>query len=119
MQLARHAKRVGQGIWIVDLGLRIHDVYQDYESGADWKRRMFVEAGGFMTALAAGELATKLAVSAVGVAAVTTRSGWVVLLVGGAATAAATAATMAGDAVGQGVVGSLYDSIVESQQLKP
>lgn len=116
IQLARNARRAGRLALIIDLGLRFHDVHEDMAAGKDWRRRMFVETGGFMGAAVTGLLAGRLAAGMVGLAVAGTRSGWVLILAGGAAATAITAASNFGDAAGQTIVGQWYDSIVEQQR---
>ncbi|MBU6441681.1 MAG: hypothetical protein KGS28_15760, partial [Betaproteobacteria bacterium] len=53
-ELARYARYLSRGVLAIDLGRRIHNVHDVEQSGGDWYRQAFVEAGGFAAGAGTG-----------------------------------------------------------------
>ena len=108
--LSRSTRFVGPTMVMVDLGMRVDDVFEAYESGDDWQRKAFVEAGGFTASFTAGRLLTGAALGTIEVMLAATPVGWIVILgVGLAATAAIVAGSSGADYLGKQIAASLYD----------
>lgn len=99
---AKSIAHVGNGMLVLDAGLRAYGVRQTYLAGGNWQRQAAMETTGFGVGGAAGLLAGKAAVGglvALGLAA--TPAGWVIVI--GLGVAAGFGAAYAGNEVGKGV----------------
>ena len=106
--LARGTRYAGNGLILLDAGIRVQKVRGAYDSGGDWQRQAVLETTGFGAGGAAGLLAGKGAIAGMtvlGLAA--TPVGWVVLI--GVAAAVGFGAAYYMDKKAKSVAGLIYD----------
>lgn len=91
----------------LEAGLRVNNVYGDYQTGKDWQRTLVTETVGFGFGTAAGA-AAGLAVTkaALGITLFSTPIGWVFVI--GAGLAAGYAMSKVGDKAGKFAADTLY-----------
>lgn len=111
MQLARLTKGInfaGNGMIVLDAGIRTNKVHNSHQNKRDWHRELAVQTAGFGVGGAAGIAAGKAtagALTAVGLGL--TPVGWVILI--GAAVAVGYYTATHVDTLAQEKVGNLYD----------
>jgi hypothetical protein len=107
-RLANATRYVGNGLVVLDAGLRVQKVHGMYQSGGDWQRQAVMEVTGFGAGGAAGLLVGKGVVAgmtALGLAV--TPVGWVVMI--GLAAAAGFGAAYGGDLFGKNLASRIYN----------
>jgi hypothetical protein len=107
-QLATATRYAGNGLIVIDAGLRVQKVRGMYNSGGDWQRQAVMETTGFGLGGAAGLVVGNTVVSgltALGLAV--TPVGWVVMI--GLAAAAGFGAGYVMDGVGKDTASWIYD----------
>ncbi|GLQ29756.1 hypothetical protein [Litoribrevibacter albus] len=98
----------GKSMIILDAGLRVSNVYKDYQTGKDWQRTLVTESVGFGLGTAAGAyVGAHVATAAMGVFLAATPVGWVFVI--GAGIVAGYAVAKGVDYGGKVVAGALYD----------
>lgn len=115
MQLAKLTQGInfaGNGLIVLDAGLRVNTVRNSYNSNRDWQRELAVQTAGFgaggAAGLAAGQLtATGLTTAAVAIGLAVTPVGWVIIV--GTAIAVGFVAASTFDNAGQELAGKIYD----------
>ena len=115
MQLSKLTKGInyaGNGMIILDAGIRANKVRNTRRRGQDWHRELAVQLAGFGfgggAGLGAGQVtASALTSAATAIGLAVTPIGWVVIV--GAAVVVGYAAATYMDKVGQGFAGSIYD----------
>jgi len=106
----RGANFLGKGLIVLDAGVRTGKVHLDYLAGQNWQRRAAVETVGFGLSTVAGlwvGQATIGAATGLGIAMLATPVGWCFII--GSALVLGYAAAKAGDWMGQGTAGYIYD----------
>ena len=106
--LARGTRYAGNGLILLDAGIRVQKVHGMYNNGGDWQRQAVLETTGFGAGGAFGIGAGQLAISgltALGLAV--TPVGWVVMI--GLAAAAGFSAAYYADKKARSVAGFIYD----------
>jgi hypothetical protein len=102
------ANVLGKGLLIVDAGVRVGKVHNDYVAGRNWQRKAAVEATGFGTGTAAGLIVGGNIIRAgLSIAMLSTPVGWVFVI--GSSLVLGILAAKSGDELGQGLSGALYD----------
>jgi hypothetical protein len=105
----RTANWGGKGIILLDAGLRVNKVREDYNAGKDWQRTAVTETVGFGFGTAAGVIAgSAVTKAALGIALLSTPVGWVFVI--GAGIAAGYLVGKQVDQRSKDVVGQIYDS---------
>ncbi len=93
---------------VLTSGLRTKGVYNSYQSGGNWQKKVAVQTAGFgFGAAGAMVLGGAAAKFVLGLALASTPLGWVIVI--GVGLSAGYAAGVAGDAFGQGVANKAYD----------
>lgn len=89
------------------------NIRNEYSSGGEWERELFIESSSFAASAGAGILAVNVGTAALGLLMVATPVGWVGLIIGGIAVAGAAATTsiVVNNAIKENS-GSWYDSIM-------
>ncbi|MBU6442133.1 MAG: hypothetical protein KGM87_12975 [Betaproteobacteria bacterium] len=108
-ELATKARYLGRGVVAIDLGLRVQNVYDVKQSGGDWYRQAFVEAGGFAAGAGTGVALTGVTLAALELVVAATPAGWVLIVGGLAAAAVVAAGSVVMSSAGEQVLGNLYD----------
>ncbi len=106
-QLATATRYAGNGLIVIDAGLRVQKVHGTYKSGGDWQRQAVMETTGFGLGGAFGLLAGQGAVAgltALGLGL--TPVGWVVMI--GLAAAVGFGTGIVGDQVGKNAAAWVY-----------
>ncbi len=96
-RLARSIRYAGNGVIVLDAGLRLRNVHESYQRNENWQRELSLEATGFGLGGASGILAGKATVGAltmIGLGA--TPVGWVVMIGAGVAVGYSAATKMDG-----------------------
>ena len=110
VKFTQHAKLLGNGLAVIDFTSRVGNIHNEYQSGGEWERELFIESSSFTASAIAGTLTVN---AGLGLLMVATPVGWIGLIVGGVAIAGAAAATsMATNYVVKKDAGGLYDSIM-------
>lgn len=111
VKFTQHAKFLGNGLAVIDFTSRVGNIHNEYQSGGEWERELFIESSSFAASAIAGTLTVN---AGLGLLLVATPVGWVGLIVGGLAVAGAAAATsMATNYAIKKDAGGLYDSIMK------
>jgi hypothetical protein len=79
--LGKTLKQVVRGVIVLDVGLSVYDVYENWKEGKDWEYEMIQDAVDMGVALGIGSVTVLAALSF-------TAGGWVVCLIAGVAAAA-------------------------------
>ena len=106
--LAQGTRYAGNGLILLDAGIRVQKVHGMYNNGGDWQRQAVLETTGFGVGGAAGLLAGQgviAGITALGLAV--TPVGWVVMI--GVAAAAGFGAGYVMDQVGKDTAAWVYD----------
>lgn len=110
VKFTQHAKLLGNGLAVIDFTSRVGNIHNEYQSGGEWERELFIESSSFAASAIAGTLTVN---AGLGLLMVATPVGWIGLIVGGVAIAGAAAATsMATNYAIKKDAGGLYDSIM-------
>ena len=110
VKFTQHAKFLGNGLAVIDFTSRVGNIHNEYKTGGEWERELFIESSSFAASAVAGTIAVKAGLAILMVA---TPVGWVGLIAGGVAVAGAAAATsMATNYAVKKDAGGLYDSIM-------
>jgi hypothetical protein len=111
-KFTQHAKFLGNGLAVIDFTSRVGSIHNEYKSGGEWERELFIESSSFALSAVAGSLAVN---AGLGLLMIATPVGWVGLIVGGVAVAGTAAAVSMGM---NGLVkensGSWYDSLMKA-----
>ncbi|MFN3882145.1 MAG: hypothetical protein ACK4L8_12030 [Nitrincola lacisaponensis] len=113
VRFADHTKFLGNGLAVIDFTSRVGNIHNEYKSGGEWERELFIESSSFAASALAGTAVVNAGVAALGILVVATPIGWVGLVVGGIAVAgtAATASIAMNNYVKDNS-GGLYDDIM-------
>jgi hypothetical protein len=113
VKFTQHAKFLGNGLAVIDFTSRVGNIHNEYKSGGEWERELFIESSSFAASAGAGILAVNVGTAALGLLMVATPVGWVGLIIGGIAVAGAAATTsiVVNNAIKDNS-GSWYDSIM-------
>jgi hypothetical protein len=102
------ANVLGRGLLIVDAGVRVGKVHNDYLVGRNWQRKAAVEATGFGFGAAAGLIVgAEIITTGLSIAMLATPVGWVFVI--GSSLALGILAAKGGDALGQLAAEKTYD----------
>lgn len=118
VKFTQHTKFLGNGLAVIDFTTRVGNISNEYRSGGEWERELFIESSSFAASASAsagaGMLAVNVGTVALGFLMVATPVGWVGLIVGGivVAGAAATASITMNNIV-KDRSGGLYDEIMK------
>ena len=113
VKFTNHAKFLGNGLAVIDFGSRVGNIRNEYRTGGDWERELFIESTSFAASAIVGTLAVNAGVAALGLLVVATPVGWVGLVVGGLAVAGTAAATsIAINNYTKNNSGNVYDNIL-------
>ena len=115
MQLSRLAKGInyaGNGMIILDAGIRVNRVHSSYNNGEDWHKELSMQTTGFGTGAAIGILAgrastTLLTTGLTAIGLTLGPVGWLVII--GTSVAAGYYAGKYADKLAQGAAGKIYD----------
>lgn len=115
VKFTQHAKFLGNGLAIIDFTSRVGNIHNEYKSGGEWERELFIESSSFVASALTGTAVVNAGAAALGFLLIATPVGWVGLIVGGIAIAgtAATASIAMNSAV-KNNSGGWYDSIMKS-----
>jgi hypothetical protein len=109
----RSANFAGKGIIILDAGLRVNHVRQDYYKGKDWQRTAVAETTGFGLGTATGiAVGSSVSTALMGIGLLATPVGWIFIL--GAGMAAGYAASKVGDQFGKSAATFVYNTSAET-----
>ena len=81
--LAKYSKVLGNGLTVLDFGMRVKNIEASYQKGRNWEREMFVQSSSFATTAIAGNIALDTGMFLL----MATPVGWFGLIVGGIAVA--------------------------------
>jgi len=84
LKLAKATKIVGNGLAVVDFGMRASNVYDSYKEGKNWERDLFIESSSFAVSATTGTIVLESGMAALGFLVVATPIGWIGLIIGGA-----------------------------------
>lgn len=107
-RLARGVRFAGNGVVVLDAGIRLRSVHESYQRNENWQRELALETTGFGVGGAGGIIAGKAtvgALTAIGLGA--TPVGWVVMI--GAAITTGVVAGGIGNTVGKWFSSLVYD----------
>lgn len=82
--LAKGTRFIGNGLAVVDFGVRAYDVYDSYKDGKNWERDLFIQSSSFAASAYLGSLVLDSGMAALGFLVMATPIGWVGLIIGGA-----------------------------------
>jgi len=114
VKLGKQAKFLGNGLAVIDFGVRVGNIENSYKTGGNWEREMFVESSSFALSAGAGSAIINAGGAVLSFLVVATPIGWVGLIIGGAVIAASAAG--AGIWVNNTVKnnsGGIYDAIMK------
>jgi hypothetical protein len=114
VRFTRHAKFLGNGLAVIDFTSRIGKIHNEYKSGGEWERELFIESSSFALSALTGTAVVSAGTATLGLLVVATPIGWVGLVVGGVAVAGAAAVASIGmNNIVKNNSGGVYDSIME------
>jgi hypothetical protein len=114
VKFAQHAKFLGNGLAVIDFTSRVGNVHNEYKSGGEWERKLFIESSSFAVSALTGTAVVNVGAAALSLIVVATPIGWVGLIVGGVAVAGtAVAASIGMNNVVKSNSGGVYDSIMK------
>lgn len=115
VKFTQHAKFLGNGLAVIDFTSRVGNIHNEYKTGGEWERELFVESSSFALSAIAGTSAVSVGSAALSLLVIATPVGWVGLIVGGIAVAGVAAATsISVNNVVKENSGSWYDSIMKA-----
>jgi hypothetical protein len=115
VKFSQHAKYLGNGLAIIDLGGRVGSIHNSFQASGNWERELFIESSSFTASALTGAAVVNAGAAALGFLVVATPVGWVGLVIGGltvAGTAAASSIAM-NNAV-KNNSGRWYDSLMSA-----
>jgi hypothetical protein len=112
IRLAKTTKIIGNGLAVVDFGVRASNVYDSYKEGKNWERDLFVESSSFALSTSAASIVLDSGMAALGFVMMVTPVGWIGLLIGGAVIGAAAFTGYEVNKVTKENSGGLYDYIM-------
>lgn len=111
IKLAKATRIVGNGLAVVDFGLRATNVYDSYKEGKNWERDLFVESSSFA---ASAYLGSAVLDAGIGFLIMATPIGWLGLIIGGVVVIGAAAYTgYKMNAIAKENAGGIYDRIMQ------
>lgn len=114
VKLTKHARTLGNGLVLIDIGTRIGNVHNSYQSGGNWERELFIESSSFAAGALTGTAVVNAGSAALGIFIAATPVGWVGLIIGGVAiagTAAGASIWVNGQMKENG--GAWYDNVMK------
>lgn len=112
--LAKATKIIGNGLAVVDFGMRATNVYDSYKEGKNWERDLFIESSSFAASAYLGGAVLDSGMAALGFLVMATPIGWIGLIIGGAVVIGAAAYTgYEMNKVTKENAGSIYDHIMK------
>ncbi|WP_320042060.1 hypothetical protein [uncultured Desulfobacter sp.] len=113
VKFTRHAKFLGNGLALIDFTSRVGNIHNEYKSGGEWERELFIESSSFALSTGSGIIAVNVGTAALGIL-LATPIGWVGLIVEGVAVAGTAAAVSIGvNSYTKENSGSVYDRIMK------
>lgn len=93
IKLAKTTRIIGNGLAVVDFGMRASNVYDSYKEGKNWERDLFIESSSFAASAYTGGIVLDAGMTALGFLVMATPIGWIGLIIGGAVVIGAAAYT--------------------------
>lgn len=94
VKFSQYTSLLGNGLAVVDFGVRAGKVHSSYKAGGDWERDLFIESSRFAASAAAGVIAAKAGIA---IFMFATPVGWAAVIAGGLLIAGAAAVSIAAD----------------------
>ena len=88
---SNYARKLGNGLVVLDFGSRIVNVHKSYKADGDWERELFIESSSFVASTVAATITVNVGTAALGFLMIATPVGWIGLIVGGLVVAGAVA----------------------------
>ena len=93
IKLAKTTRIIGNGLAVVDFGMRASNVYDSYKEGKNWERDLFIESSSFASSAYLGGVVLDAGMTALGFLVMATPIGWIGLIIGGVVVIGAAAYT--------------------------
>jgi hypothetical protein len=106
-KFANGLQRVGKGLVVLDVASRVGTVLDAKDKGQNWQKLAAQETTGMSLGIAAGSIASTVVIGSLTIALAATPVGWVIAI--GVGLTVGVAAGMAGNSVGKGLSGMVYD----------
>ncbi|QIL90244.1 hypothetical protein GNX18_11125 [Microbulbifer sp. SH-1] len=94
VRFSQYTKLLGNGLAVVDFGVRAGKIHSSYKAGGDWERDLFIESSRFAASAGAGVIAAKAGIA---IFMFATPVGWAAVIAGGLLIAGTAVVSIAAD----------------------